>query len=553
MDPAQEPFTVREIWPPGTVIRGDYVIEKRLGAGGFGTVYLARHRFLETMNVIKRLHDQYASDADFARRFLNEGRAIRRLRTCPHIVEVEHMTQTDEGHLILVMEYVPGGDLAGLLKSGTVLSVEDTIEFGRQIALALQAAHQAQLIHRDIKPQNILVGKDAAGKTLLKLIDFGIAADHVGPSSTNVMRGGSIGYAAPEQWARAGKELDGRADLYALGVTMFRMLTGRMPYPGAYDFGNWLDQVRAGPPVKVAELRPDVPTGLSELVCRMLALRPEGRPDNAGAVIEELDRLVAKRSGKSPTREDSRITIRAGDGPNPLEVRVHLKDRLKYVWIPPGCFRMGASEDDPECQADEKPASEVRITKGFWLGQTNVTVEAYQRFVKLTGASMPEAPAYNPGWKDESLPMVMVSWNEAQGYCTWAGLRLPTEAEWEYAARAASTGPRYGLLDQIGWYDRNSSGKAHPVGLKQPNAFDLFDMLGNVWELTADRYKDSYYKERGGADDPMGPAEGDRRVLRGGSWSNPSNYARASGRFAYNPSGRIIFLGFRCAGENLGS
>lgn len=113
----QDPFQVREIWPSGTVIKGDYVIEKRLGKGGFGTAYLARHRFLDTLNVIKRLHDQYSSDADYVRRFIHEGRAIRRLRGCPNIVEVEHMTQSDEGHLILIMEYIPGGDLAGLIAS----------------------------------------------------------------------------------------------------------------------------------------------------------------------------------------------------------------------------------------------------------------------------------------------------------------------------------------------------------------------------------------------------------------------------------------------------
>ena len=180
MHPAQEPFQVREIWPQGTVINRDYVIQRRLGSGGFGTVYLARHRFLDTMNVIKRLHDQYASDVEFARKFMNEGRAIRRLRTCPHIVEVEHMTQTDDGHLILVMEYIPGGDLNGLMES-RVLSVEEAIEYGRQIAVGLQAAHKAGLIHRDIKPQNVLVSEDESGSILLKLIDFGIAADHARP------------------------------------------------------------------------------------------------------------------------------------------------------------------------------------------------------------------------------------------------------------------------------------------------------------------------------------------------------------------------------------
>jgi serine/threonine protein kinase len=95
MHPGDEPLKLREIWPAGTVIKGDYVIEKRLGGGGFGTVYLARHRFLGTTHVIKRLHEQFASDAEYVRKFINEGRAVRRLKACPNIVEVEHMTQSE--------------------------------------------------------------------------------------------------------------------------------------------------------------------------------------------------------------------------------------------------------------------------------------------------------------------------------------------------------------------------------------------------------------------------------------------------------------------------
>src|SRR5271154_2058243 len=104
MQPGDPPFKLREIWPPGTVIKGDYIVEKRLGGGGFGTVYLAQHRFLGTTHVIKRLHEQFASDAEYVNKFIREGRAVRRLKGCPHVVEVEHMTQSEDGHLILVME-----------------------------------------------------------------------------------------------------------------------------------------------------------------------------------------------------------------------------------------------------------------------------------------------------------------------------------------------------------------------------------------------------------------------------------------------------------------
>ena len=308
MHPADEPFKVREIWPPGTVIKGDYAIEKRLGGGGFGTVYLARHRFLGTMHVIKRLHEQFACDPDYARKFVNEGRAIRRLKACPNIVEVEHMTQSEDGHLILVMEHISGGDLGGLMDSRALI-IAEVIEFGRQIAVALQAAHQSGLIHRDIKPPNVLVSQDSTGKTLLKLIDFGIAADHESNAQTSVMRGGSIGFAAPEQWVKAGKELDGRADLYALGATMYRMLTGQMPYPDVFDIGGWIERVKAGAPVAVGALRVDCPAALSTLVMEMLALKPEGRPANAAVVAARLAEMQTAPVKRQTLRTDQQETL----------------------------------------------------------------------------------------------------------------------------------------------------------------------------------------------------------------------------------------------------
>ncbi len=215
---------------------------------------------------------------------------------------------------------------------------------------------------------------------------------------------------------------------------------------------------------------------------------------------------------------------------------VNPTDDLPYVWIPPGSFTMGCSPADPECARDEKPAVQVTIAKGFWMGQTPVTQEAYQR---VTGKS----PGYFKGAK---FPADSMSWDEAQSYCQATGMRLPTEAEWEYAARAGTTASRYGDLDQIAWYGVNSSDKTHEVMQKQPNAWNLYDMLGNVWEWTVDWYGE--YSAT--AEDPAtGPATGKIRVLRGGSWGNGPSFVRASVRSGNEPENRSNVVGFRCAGN----
>ena len=185
------------------------------------------------------------------------------------------------------------------------------------------------------------------------------------------------------------------------------------------------------------------------------------------------------------------------------------------------------------------------------MGQTPVTVEAYKEFVQSTGRRMPEPPYllknHNPNWSRESLPMTEVWWDAAHDYCEWAGLRLPSEAEWEYAARAGTTGARYGELDEIAWYDGNSGGGPHEVAQKRPNAFGLYDMLGNVLEWTADWY--SEYKNDAGQTDPQGPPSGESRVFRGGCWGLDSTSGRASARHGNHPYYRSYYCGFRSAGE----
>ena len=260
------------------------------------------------------------------------------------------------------------------------------------------------------------------------------------------------------------------------------------------------------------------------------------------------------------------------------EVRVNPNDGLKYVWIPPGTFMMGCSPGNNECYDFEKPPNQVTITKGYWLGQTEVTVRAYKLFTEGKGREMPPEPVFekrplNPGWGDWYMPIVDVTWDDAQAYCSWAGGRLPREAEWEYAARAGSTTARYGDLDEIAWYADNSGRQRldseridfanydqrlnengngmHEVGQKRANGLGLFDMLGNVWEWVNDWWDQSYY-QNSPSPDPMGPTSGTHRILRGGSWVGGPRDIRVSLRNRRNPGNRDFDLGFRCGGEVAG-
>jgi formylglycine-generating enzyme required for sulfatase activity len=299
-------------------------------------------------------------------------------------------------------------------------------------------------------------------------------------------------------------------------------------------------------PGKTASDNPDGRYGLfTQYLLEALSVRGLGLDDAFSLVRERVD--TASGGKQLPWVQTSvvgRYSFVPGEAPPVVErgpqvgdSKVNPKDDLTYVWIPPGTFMMGCSPGDAECSDDEKPAHRVTISKGFWMGQTEVTQEAYQR-VKNTNPS---------GFKGPRLPVENITWNDAQSYCRAVGMRLPTEAEWEYAARGASETVRYGALDSVAWYEGNSGQKTHEVGQKKANEFGLSDMLGNVWEWVADWYG-PYLASA--LTDPKGPTSGQNRVRRGGDWYLDAKNARASNRAWY--AAEQLWskdFGFRCAGE----
>jgi len=221
---------------------------------------------------------------------------------------------------------------------------------------------------------------------------------------------------------------------------------------------------------------------------------------------------------------------------------------MVMCWIPPGEFLMGSPEDE-EYRRDNETQHRVRITQGFWLAKTQTTQAQWQ-------AVMGGNPSQ---FKGEDLPVECVRWNDICGDESGTGgfmgelnkrvspggrFHLPTEAQWEYAARSGTTGPYAGILDEMGWYRDNSDGETHPVGQKKPNAWGLHDMHGNVWEWCADW--DGKY-DVNAVEDPTGTPSGSYRVLRGGSWIITANYCRVADRSNADPPGAGNFIGFRIA------
>lgn len=258
---------------------------------------------------------------------------------------------------------------------------------------------------------------------------------------------------------------------------------------------------------------------------------PPPQPTPAAPVAEA---LAAPAPLPSPVAGPERITEPGG---------------LTMVLLRPGSFERGCVLGDASCFADEQPRHLVTLTLGFYVHETEVTVGAFRAYAQATGRRMVEVPS----WADDSHPVVLVTWEDAQGYCRWIGGRLPSEAEWEYAARGGRAGQRYPFGESIDHdhanYDGTEGGdvfpKSAPVKSFPSNGFGLYDTAGNVWEWCADWYAERVYSAEP-VRDPQGPTEGTRRVVRGGSWTSDPGRLRTSYRFSLEPGTESLAVGFRC-------
>ena len=625
----------------GDVIGGqDWVLLSLLGKGGMGSVWKAKNHFDE-LGALKLMLPHLVSNDRLIKRFQLEIRAIKKIRH-PNVVELSDWGK-DRLHgreqWYFVTDFIDGKPLSKILQERGALPMEECKKLFLQLADGLHAAHAEGVIHRDIKPGNIMVRPDGTPV----IIDFGIARQLEDTSMTQTHeRVLTLQFASPEQLY--GEAVGPQSDVFSLAATLSFVL-----HP---------DPKRQRP-----QFEPDkTPEAFHWLLERSLSYKPETRPRDMREFAELLSQIefsggvpvsfprrpapvaapaavglspdLAFTPGASPAAPASKqpeamsAEVYHYHGPSDERLKLPLSEIIERIkaapkgrhllwkkgwetwqmWhkvdlireyvqslkesqtqqasavtpfskhilnvggcehtmiaVPPGSFWMGNQNVDAE--SDEKPRHRVQLTRGFLLGQTLMTQDIYEIVSGFNPSQYkyPNHPAERVSWYD------VVRWcnqlSERQGLrpayeltdadgkisVSWVqqsdGYRLPTEAEWEYAARAATNFTYAGSNrpDEVAWFGasrRREGQKTYRVAEKEPNGWGFYDMSGNVWEWC---WEDMRGYTAADAVDPVGTVETQYRVCRGGSNYLDARQTRCSYRMRYDVNYRSLFVGFRVA------
>jgi serine/threonine protein kinase len=295
------PLVEAGTWTEGTVIRGKYRILNKIGQGGMGSVYKALHVTFDELRAIKVISPELMHDELFVKRFKHEAVITRRLQH-PNAVRVDDIDQAEDGLPFIVMEYIEGKSLRSLIENEGAMAPPRVCSIIKQVSSALDAAHRLGMIHRDIKPDNIVLIDTPEGEQA-KVLDFGIAKIKEGRrgatggmtlTGTGVVIG-TPQYMSPEQaMGKRGDELDGRSDLYSLGIVMYQMLTGDLPFRAETTMEMLLAHLQKTP-MDIHAVRPElqIPDPVANIVMRLLEKKPEERPADARTLIAEIERAEA--------------------------------------------------------------------------------------------------------------------------------------------------------------------------------------------------------------------------------------------------------------------
>jgi serine/threonine protein kinase/formylglycine-generating enzyme required for sulfatase activity len=640
-----------------TLLDDKYRLDEKVGEGGMGTVYRATHVQMEHTVAVKVLHPEQSSDQIAVERFRREARAAAQIRHPNAVAVTDFGVTKDSGIAYLVMEFLEGGDLRAKIKREKQLAYEDAFLIMSQACSAVDAAHEKGIIHRDLKPDNIWLLQSRDGAPHVKVLDFGIAKLKTSPDANKLTQKGMIVgtpyYMSPEQCR--GEELDARSDIYSLGIILYEMLGGKVPFEGDTPLAVVVKH-NNDEPQSLRFLRPDCPEEIERVVMRALSKKKQDRQSSAMQLSQELEealfasdvplriltqgsrstagRGVGRRSdgGAEATKETVALNVGtlnqgrvAGDSTIPLGAigsargtvpdapvvaagavltnrqprgtiggnntglegqidsrpaagksrRIYLMlaavvvlvaiaavvlelSRGKsgppvtntdgpptvpgMVFIKGATFTMGTNL--PGYDDYWKPAHQVRV-EDYYIDAKEVTNDDYARFVRQTRYAAP------PNWSDgtyapgeSQLPVRFVSWFDAKKYAEWAGKRLPTEAEWEYAAR----GTKDTLYPWGNEWDQELSNSAEdkkgkPVAVgsypRGVSEFGIFDLAGNVAEWVDNDF-DVYFGST------AKPVQG-YKVYRGGAYNFPKQQLVNFARWSEVADAKLESVGFRCA------
>jgi len=519
-------------FPEGYFVSNRYEIIRELGRGGMGIVYLANDKVLGITVALKILPKLLSSSPKAINKLKEEAKITMTL-SHPNILHIYNFEEQKDDYFI-IMEYVDGKTLEKLIGEKGRLSLDELLPIAEQVANGLDYAHSKKVLHRDIKPANILIDREG----MVRVADFGIARQ-VKDSMTRITgqeTSGTLLYMSPEQMV--GGKINHRSDIYSFSAVVYEALSGEPPF----TTGHIAEQIRSVKPENLS----DVPEYVNRAIQRGLAKTPEERFNLCKELVNALKNLEADIVlPKTP-----KVEIVSSDIGKPYaERKNYIEDlgggvKLEMVWIPAGTFEMGSPSSEEGRFNNQSPVHTVELD-GFWMGKFEVTQAQWQSF-------MNNNPSY---FKGDNLPVEQVSWDDAMEFCeklsdkTGKKYTLPTEAQWEYACRAGSKsrfcfGDSDSSLGDYAWYSANSYFWTHPVGQKNPNAWGLYDMYGNVFEWCLDYYDENYYS-KSPSKNPVNMNSSSYRVLRGGSSFNNPEYCRSAYRGLGKPDYRNLSFGFR--------
>lgn len=558
-----------------------YRLIRKLGEGTFGVVYLGRHKYLDIDVAVKVLkNDGAPRTPEEIERFRREARVPAQCEN-ENLVRVRDLLRFGDLHCI-VMEFIDGVDLRERLRAVGRLPWGEASRILLGAARGLAPLHKLAAVHRDLKPANIML--TPAG--VVKVADFGLVRvrrpGDLTLTKTNVFMG-SPSYASPEQFGCA-RKVEPTSDVWSLGVIFFELLTGIRPFDGDNDFFEVFRNIDGGQYVDPRVHVPEIPESIAAILDRCLQKESGKRFADAGdlatAIAPIVDRLLKTFAWATPMQG----TEYSPEG-LPCEV-VHQKTGIEMVLIPAGTFLMGSGTAElavakslygllkkPEQKFESlvvgEQQHEVRLSRPFYLARHQISNVVFKKWRPSHSSKEYQGLTLDT----DHQPVVYVSWDDAQKYCDENDLRLPFEAEWEFAAR----GRVDGKSEVFPWGDRAEDGAAFsniadktlkrqfgldfnaafddgiavtaPVASKTPNGFGLHHMVGNVFEWCADWYDPAFYATDAARSDPCGPLSSPQggHVLRGGSWGNTPFRCRSASREGCIPSLADYDIGFRPA------